>query len=220
LILQRRMRTRRSFSRWARLYGVELAPHHRLLTAIAPKTARLLSGITRARNQRSPRLVTGGFSVHFRPNTHVAAFSRSMMSNEATHNASAVPATHTTRVPSPPQSGCMSWNISRRDAAETNASPQPTRHKKNPRKPGSSVSGLGQLIFGALLSRFNRRKDQRGHKQPEQDRRDHQRERENHRGHSAHDPTEVNSKQTCRKTQSMSLLGAKRTWLCTAHVCL
>jgi hypothetical protein len=34
-----------------------------------------------------------GLSVHFRPNTHVAAFSRSMMSNEATHNASAVPAT-------------------------------------------------------------------------------------------------------------------------------
>ena len=82
----------------------------------------------------------------------------------------------------------MSWNISRRDAAETNASPQPTRHKKNPRKPGSSVSDLGHSFFGALLSRFDCRKDQRGHKQPEQDRRDHQRERENHRGHSAHDP--------------------------------
>ena len=112
----------------------------------------------------------------------------------------------------------MSWNISRRDAAETNASPQPTRHKKNPRKPGSSVSGLGQLIFGALLSRFNCRKDQRGHKQPEQDRRDHQRERENHRGHSAHDPTEVNGKQTCRKTQSMSLLGVKRTWVAALNM--
>jgi hypothetical protein len=34
-----------------------------------------------------------GLSVHFRPNTHVAAFSRSMTSNEATQNASAVPAT-------------------------------------------------------------------------------------------------------------------------------
>jgi hypothetical protein len=34
-----------------------------------------------------------GLSVRFRPNTHVALFSRSMMSNEATHNKSAVPAT-------------------------------------------------------------------------------------------------------------------------------
>ena len=37
-------------------------------------------------------MVGPGFSVHFRPNTHVAAFSRSMMSNATTQNASAVPA--------------------------------------------------------------------------------------------------------------------------------
>ena len=30
-ILWRRRKTRRRFSRWARLYGVEPAPHHRLL---------------------------------------------------------------------------------------------------------------------------------------------------------------------------------------------
>jgi hypothetical protein len=41
---------------------------------------------------RNPRLVTGG-SVYYCPNTHVAAFSRSMMHKAAANNASAVPAT-------------------------------------------------------------------------------------------------------------------------------
>ena len=45
------------------------------------------------RRMEKPPVCDRGLSVHFRPNTHVAAFSRSMMSNEATHNASAVPAT-------------------------------------------------------------------------------------------------------------------------------
>ena len=37
---------------------------------------------------------------------------------------------------------------------ETNATPQPTRHKKNPRKPGSSVSDLGQLILRRTVEPF------------------------------------------------------------------
>ena len=57
-------------------------------------------------------------------------------------------------------------------------------------------------FFGALLSRFDCRKDQRGHKQPEQDRRYYQRERENHRGHSAHDPTEANGNPRCIRVQA------------------
>jgi hypothetical protein len=57
------------------------------------------------------------------------------------------------------------------------------------------------------LSRFDCRKDQRGHKQPEQDRPDHQGERENHRGHSAHDPTEVNGNPRCIRFQA-----AARKW--------
>jgi hypothetical protein len=45
------------------------------------------------RRMEKPPACDRGLSVHFRPNTHVAAFSRSMTSNEATHNTSAVPAT-------------------------------------------------------------------------------------------------------------------------------
>jgi len=47
--------------------------------------------------------------------------------------------------------------------------------------PGHTVS----LFFGALLIRLERRMNERGDKQPEQNRRDHQRERENHRDPSA-----------------------------------
>ena len=69
--------------------------------------------------------MTEGSQFTCDPNTHVAAFSRSMMSNAATQNASAVPAT-------------IRMNAilnSCRDVKEVNGTPQPSRHKKNSRKP-------------------------------------------------------------------------------------
>jgi hypothetical protein len=50
---------------------------------------------------------------------------------------------------------------------------------------GSRFQNLVISFFGALSSRLERRRNERGDKQPEQNRRDHQREREHHRGHLA-----------------------------------
>jgi hypothetical protein len=59
---------------------------------------------------------------------------------------------------------------------------------KTPKTVGSRFQNLVISFFGALSSRLERRRNERGDKQPEQNRRDHQRERELHRGHLAHYP--------------------------------
>src|SRR5262249_3061547 len=80
--------------------------------------ARTLSKIGTCSETENPRFVTGGLSL-LRP-THVAALSRSMMSNAATQNASAVPATIRMNAI------FNSW----RDATETNGTRQPPRQQE------------------------------------------------------------------------------------------
>jgi|SRR5262245_1143960 len=82
---------------------------------------------------RSPRLVTEGPQVTY-PNTHVTAFSRSITSNPATQNASAVPVTIRTNT----------ILNSRRDVTKMDGNSQPSEDKKNPCKPGS----VGRFLEG------------------------------------------------------------------------